>query len=156
TPQNTSVLSGSEVADGFSGDPTGAPKFALVQSRGADGFDFIRPMRTSSDDNGDNEVYTALGENLSVAFDYAGQVLAVGPPAVPDTRPRLGAALACAAPTTPLSGAAAHTGLPDAGAFGAVTPAAAVAAPSHAYTVAGSWIARVTVTDASGASGVSP
>lgn len=155
-PSNTSLLSGTEVADGFFGDPTGAPKLAIVQSRGADGFDFIRPMRAPGDDNGDNEVYTAIGEDLNVAFDYAGDVLAVGPPAASDATPTVGAPVTFSTPSVTLNGATDRNGLTYAWDFGDASPAATLASPSHSYTVAGSWVARVTVTDAGGASGVSP
>lgn len=146
-----------EIADGFFGDPLGAPKFALIQPTGVDGFDFVRPMRTATDDNADKILLTENNGDLGVAMTFTGEVLDVGVPVIAPTTVTVGDPVAYDASATAvtLDGATDDSGLTYAWDFGDGSALGHGASTTHRYTTAGVWPVRVTVTDTAGAVGVS-
>jgi PKD domain len=145
-----------EITDGFFADPLGAPRFAIIQPTGIDGFDFVRPMRTATDDNADKILLTENNGDLGVAMTFSGEVLDVGAPDVAPLGVTVGDEVSydARAATVTLDGANDHDALSYAWDFGDGSPYGHGASATHRYTTAGSWPVRVTVTDGSGAVGV--
>jgi hypothetical protein len=162
-------LSEAEVVDGFS-DPCGAlsvcpdnmqpdsaPNYAWIGADDpANSFVVSRPLRLPLDENGNNQVQTAVGGDLDVTFHVLGNVLQVGAPSESATTVPVGGSVRFGPPTI-----VTFNGTPD------TSPSFSYAwnfgdghtgtgpSPSNVYTALGTYPVFVTVTDSQQRVGVS-
>jgi PKD repeat protein len=157
--EGTETLTGDQVVNGFADDPYTSdtePAYAIFLPDSSDDFaaaiDFIwvgSPDLTHG-------IPGPYGGVLDVNFVLSGSVLTIGPPSPSSTSPTAGNPVQFTAPSVLLNGAPDTNSLSYSWDFGDGSPVSAAPSPSHVYSTAGTYDARVTVTDnVTGAEGVS-
>jgi hypothetical protein len=159
-PLQTYTVTGAEITGGFPGDPNAydaSPCFALfvirAESGDPDGWDFYRPMAGPGDNN--SPVVGSDGGDLDVTVNVTGAILDVGTPTVSPTTTTAGVSVQFTASASVIKDGASDTGpFTYSWDFGDGSNPGSGASTTHSYS-AGTWDARVTVTDANGNQGIS-